>query len=377
MSRSLHAREAAAWLGAAVLFSSTAPCGCGDAGTSAVALQSGGDGAGTGAPTGSGGTTGTTTGGATATGGSAGGTVPPGSLFEKPNPWTKDVSALPKSDASDAIIGWLAANGGFGGGRLRIDFSLEVLSADASTPRRAFAPTADFYSPDCDLVPFPVPPGGALEGEQGYACTQDGDCHLLVVDRSAKRLYEMWRADLRGDVFKGGCAAVWDLGRSYPESLRGEGCTSADAGGFPIAAMLFSADEVASGTIGHAIRFILPNQRIRHALYVRPATHSTASTSGGPNAPPYGVRLRLRAGFPMAKLPAGGAHVVAEALQRYGMLLADGGTIALTAQSDRNTARKWAEVGVGAGSLQAITPSDFEVVDMGAPVPLGDCARNF
>jgi len=90
-----------------------------------------------------------------------------------------------------------------------------------------------------------VPPGGALEGEEGYECRGDGDCHLIVVDRSRMKLFEMWRADIRGDAFRGGCLAVWDMTRVYPPSGRGEQCTSADAAGFPIAPLLFDADEVA------------------------------------------------------------------------------------------------------------------------------------
>jgi len=259
---------------------------------------------------------------------------------------------------------------------LRIDFSIEVLEANATTPFRTFTPTGDFYSPDCDHVPFPVPPGGALEGESGYECTTDGDCHLIVVHRPTKTLYEMWRANIVGPSFMGGCGAVWDLTRAYPATLRGDQCTSADAGGFPIAAMLFSADEVASGAINHAIRFILPNSRMRAGVYVRPASHAGGPT-GGPSLPPYGVRFRLRSDFPLASLPTEGARVIARALQRYGMILSDGGNIALTAQSDRFTTHKWTEVGVDTRALQAIQVSDMEVVGMGTPITLTyDCVRN-
>ncbi len=299
-----------------------------------------------------------------------------GRLFEAPNAWHTDVSALPKSAQSDTIIQALDAAGGWGTGSFRIDFSIEVLEADASTPFRTFTPTGDFYSPDCDHVPFPVPPGGALEGETGYQCASDGDCHLIVVHRPTKRLFEMWRADIVGSSFRGGCAAIWDLTKAYPATLRGDQCTSADAGGFPIAAMLFSADEVARGSIDHAIRFILPNARMRSGVYVRPASHA-GGPSGGANLPPYGVRFRLRADYPIASLPTEGARVIARALQRYGMILSDGGNIALTAQSDRFTTNKWSQVGVDSRSLSAIRVTDMEVVGLGAAIPLTyDCERN-
>jgi serine/threonine-protein kinase len=151
--------------------------------------------------------------------------------------------------------------------------------------------------------------------------------------------------------------------RVYGPEGRGHNCTSADAAGLPIAPLLFSADEVAAGTIDHAIRFILPNDRIRRAAYVAPATHSTGVASGGDVAPPFGARLRLRADYPVEALEPG-AQIVARAMQRHGILLADGGNIALTAQSDRFTAAKWDEL-LGPGDLSSIPITAFEVIDAG------------
>ena len=317
-----------------------------------------------------------------ACGGSSGGATPgPGPspsagssrFFPAGAPWYQDVSAAPLDPESPRVIAFLDA-AGWGTGVMRVDYSLEVLEANPQTPLREFRPTGDFFVPDCDRERVPVPDGGALEGESGYACLGDGDCHLIVVDRQRMKLFEMWRADIRDDVFDGGCLAVWDMTRLYPPSGRGEQCTSADAAGFPIAPLLFTADEVATGTIDHAIRFILPNARIRAGVYVRPASHA-----GGPRGPaeavPYGARLRLRAGYPVASLPPG-AQVVARAMQRYGMLLADGGNIALTARSDRSTKAKWEGL-LGTRDLVALRPSDFEMVDAGARIPLTyDCVRN-
>ena len=295
---------------------------------------------------------------------------------------------------------WLEAHGGWGIGKMHIDFSIEVLEADASTPRRRFQPTDEFYSPDCDRANVPVPEGGALEGETGYACRSDGDCHLIVRDRSSHRLFEMWRADIRGSTFRGGCLAVWDLTRIYGDVGRGEQCTSADAAGFPIAPLLFTADEVASGEIRHAIRFILPNTRMRRGFYTRPATHAGAPRAPAP-APIYGGRGRRRAAFhlpppphegarglarrgrdfdhradfDLASLPNEGARVVARAMQTYGMALADGGNIALTAQSDRFTKHKWEGL-LGSHDLYALRPTDFEVIDTGPAIAAtNDCVR--
>lgn len=287
--------------------------------------------------------------------------------------WYRDVTYAPVDAQSAQVISWLSTQG-WGFGRMQIDFSIEVLVADESTPFRTFIKTGDFWSPDCDHAPMPVPVGGAIEGETGYACLSGGDCHLLVVHPIQRKLYEMYRANIVGSTFYGGCLAIWDMTRVYGPSGRGVQCTSADAAGFPIAPLLFNADEVAAGWIDHAIRFILPNPRMRAGVFCHPATHAGAP-SGPASAPPYGAHFRLRADFPLANLPNEGARVVARAMQRYGMFLADGGNIALTAQSDRFTTHKWAGL-LGPHDLRAIQVSDFQMLESGTCHTLTyDCVR--
>jgi hypothetical protein len=162
---------------------------------------------------------------------------------------------------------------------------------------------------------------------------------------------------------------------TYPYGGRGNDCSSADAAGFPIAPLLFNADEVAAGHIDHALRFILPNSRMRRRVYVHPATHSTFPTSGPATAPPYGARLRLRADYPLQNLPNDAARAVARAMQKYGILLADGGTIALTAQSDRFTTAQWSGL-LGPLDLRALLVTDFQMVAAGDRFNYtGDCVR--
>jgi hypothetical protein len=295
--------------------------------------------------------------------------------------FTENVYDASKSAQSDKAIAALKSRGGFGnGGVFQIDFSIDVLAATASTPKRDFTPRTrangfedEFYTPDCDQLPVPVPDGGNLEGESGYACQSDGDCHLIVWSEPEQKLYEMWRADISGSRFVGGCLAVWDTSRALPTEGRGLQCSSADAAGFPIAPLLFNADEVAAGAIEHAIRFIVPNDRTRRG-FVPPATHGT-NTSGPADAPYYGFHLRLRRDYPLDRLPNEGARVVARALQRYGMYHADGGNIALTAQSDRHTQRKWQGT-LGPRDLSLLKIDDFELIDHGPMIPLTyDCVR--
>ncbi|PRP93494.1 hypothetical protein ENSA7_79220 [Enhygromyxa salina] len=290
--------------------------------------------------------------------------------------WCEDVTNAATTADSDTVTAWLEQAGWGNNDTFQIDFSIEVLEADANTPRMSFEATGAFYTPDCDWVDVPVPAVGAIEGESGYECTSDGDCHLIVAARDEDLLYEMWRANIVDGTFYGGCLAVWDMTKIYDDEGRGQGCTSADAAGFPIAPLLFTADEVASGSIDHAIRFILPNANIRDLIYSPPATHSTNATSGPAQAPPYGVHLRLRADYPLDNLPNEAARVVARALQKYGMFLADGGQIALTGQSDRYSTNKWDGL-LAPQDLVALRPIDFDVIDHGPLLDWGqqECTR--
>jgi serine/threonine-protein kinase len=303
----------------------------------------------------------------------------PSQLFPPGAPWNQPVDGAALDRESPAIIAFLAANH-LASARFQITFDFNVLFADAATPHRTFTPTGDFFTPDCDTAPVPVPAVGRLEGEASYACASDGDCHLTVVDRSTCRLHELWRASITGGTstgtFTSGCQAIWDLSQVPPATGRGDFCTSADAAGLPIVPLVFTADEVASGTIDHAIRFVLPNSLIRAHVFVRPGTHSTGATSGGPSAPPYAARLRLKTSKDLSGL-APGAQVIAQALKRYGMFLADGGNVTFTAATDALTTHKWSEVGVDSASLKGLSWNDFEVVDLGTRIDWnsGDCSR--
>lgn len=323
------------------------------------------------------GTGGTASGGRDASGGSTATAqglcgADKGQLFGADYPWNQRIDSAPLDAESEEIIDYLDGSH-TDSRRFRIDgpseevdslYGITILTADASVPHQSFEPTGDFYEPDCDPAAPPIPPAGAIEGEESYACDSDGDCHLIVIDRAECRLFEMWRANRSADSFEGGCQAVWDLRAPYEPTLRGDCCSSADAAGLPIAAHMFTADEIAAGEIAHAIRFILPNEHMRERIYVRPATHSTGATSGPASAPPYGARLRLKASFNDGQLNVA-ARVVTQALKTYGMILSDGGNLTFTAANDRFTTAKWRDVGLAPGDLTSLRWSDFEVPELG------------
>lgn len=310
-----------------------------------------------------------------------------GNLSGSGQPWTADVSGAAKSDRSDAILQALTDLGGWGNDNvLQTDFSISIFNADANTPRMNVVGIEDYCGggPDCDSVPtqMPVPADANIEGSQDLSCDisgdteGQGDCHLLVADRDEQKLYELYQANKAGDSMTTQAMFIWDLNKTYPENLRGDQCTSADAAGFPIVAMTPTADEVASGTVNHALRFILPNDRMKAEVYVHPATHAGGPESTEADAPPYGVRLRLKPDFDESSY-SDSEKVILKALKTHGMLLADGGDIALTFADDRNNTAKWADLGIDAQSFSDIGVDQFEVVELGDEIPLTyDCVRN-
>jgi hypothetical protein len=281
----------------------------------------------------------------------------------------------------------------------QIDISFYVLHADANTPAAAVVawPGAEdvsdpYYYTDCDdpgaQTLFPVPAGGGIEGSDPpeYTCFDNGDCHLLVANDASKILYESYNSQfVDGAGLHTHCALRWDLTRVYPRYGRGEHCTSADGAGFPIAPLLFNADEVWSaaqvqGDLGHAIRFILGNNRMMDDKYVHPASHGTKATyDANTNAVPYGSRLRLKSTFDVAAFSTKeSVRVLLRTLQKYGMFLSDGGGIPLTAESDAFNTHKWADadIAIDSHSLFGIRPTDFEVIEAGDPMTVTyDCVR--
>jgi hypothetical protein len=301
--------------------------------------------------------------------------------------WNRDISNAPLAANSATMISTLATWGN--GNTMQIDFSMHVVYAAANSPTRQISPITGYYAGDCDTaaaVNFPMPVGGAIEGSTNYTCNiASDDCHLLVVQGNI--LYESYKSNLLGTKLQSICVVHWDLSKIYPPEGRGDQCTSADAAGFPIAPLLFNADEVAAALgvnnsdIGHAIRFILPNDHMAASRYVHPGTHTTSATSGSLASVPYGSRLRLHSNFDMSHYNAA-AQVLLRTMQRYGIVLSDGGNIALTAENDLFTTHKWADANIDidshAFSNDTSTPvqvSDFDVIETGPQHILDDCNK--
>jgi hypothetical protein len=165
-------------------------------------------------------------------------------------------------------------------------------------------------------------------------------------------LYETWSTyPVAGtNDWEAGSGAVWDL-RS--NQLRPAGWTSADAAGLPILPGLVHFDEVASGTVDHAIRITAP---VTRRQYVWPATHQAGSTTSA-NAPAMGQWFRLRSSIDPDDFPPEVRPIVV-ALQVHGAIVADNGSgWYVSGVPDE----RWDNDALRA--LGSIHGSDFEAVD--------------
>ena len=323
--------------------------------------------------------------------------------FPAASVWRQNIASAPLDPNSTSMINALIGLGGWGNdNKFQIDFSLQTFpDAPAGSPMVSIVPhheEGEYYEPDCEALPthMPVPTGAAFEGENGLDCDNENeDCHLLV--RQGNLLYELYSGNYSNNVLDARCLVIWQLDAVYPPEGRGEHCSSADAAGFPIAPLLVNADEIsanvgiANSDLGHAIRFVLPNASMASdsalggvggRLYVHPASHAGAPS--GPKASvPYGVRMRLKSTFNMSGYSAA-AQVILRTMQRYGIVLADGGNIALTFETDRYTTAKWSTLGItpqtfwnGANGSTKVLVSHFEVINTGPRIgETWDCVRS-
>jgi hypothetical protein len=280
-------------------------------------------------------------------------------------------------------VGW-----GTGTTAFQLDFSMHVLyTARQSNTLQPLVQESGYYLPDCDTgLTVPLPASGAIEGSSNYTCNLSNDCHLFVVDGDT--LYESYQTTVDTRGLNSLCLVRWNLDLIYPPEGRGDGCTSADAAGFPMAPLIFGPDEVhaamlVSGDLGHAIRFILPNSRMRRGYYVHPASHNGAPSSSSASAIPYGARLRLQPGFNIAGYNSA-AQVVLRTLKKYGMFLSDGGSVPLTADDGMFAVHKWTDtdININSHSLFGVALTNFDVMPLGTPIAYDNssssaqCVRN-
>ena len=272
-------------------------------------------------------------------------------VFPADNAWNREIASAPLHPRSSQIINHIQA---VGSDNLHADFGenpdygIPYLVVPASQPLVPITYTA--YGDESDPGPFPIPLTAPIEG--------GSDAHVLVVQQETCQLFELFASQPTPSGWEAASGARFDLNTN---SLRQLGWTSADAAGLPILPGLVRYEEVAAGAIDHAIRVTFSETQ---AGYVLPATHF-ASDDSDPTLPAMGMRLRLSANFNVASL-TGQARIIASAMQRYGLIVADNGSNWFF-QGAPNPG--WNDDDLN--QLKSVPGTAFEVVDTG-PVLTAD-----
>lgn len=242
------------------------------------------------------------------------------SIFPADNYWHWDISNYavhPNSDNYVASIGKTVS--------LHPDFGTVYNGAPMGIPYIVVDKTQakipiNFtdYGDESDPSPYPIPLTAPVEGVNLLSnLLPEGDRHVIVVDKDAKLLYELFVATPLSDHWDAACGAKFDL---TSNNLRPDTWTSADAAGLPILPGLVRYDEIARGVIDHAIRMTVDISQKKH---IWPARHD-ASKNTDPNSPPMGLRFRLKSSVDISQFPRA-AKIVATALKKYGAVVADNG----------------------------------------------------
>lgn len=226
--------------------------------------------------------------------------------------------------------------------------------ADHSAQKK---PMHFFYTPHHDglyeFVPWPE-----LKRQSGvFTDPLSGeDRHELTVDRDSCRFYEVYnRYDPGVNKSCPGCTAQSGVQYGPADAALPQG--SVDAAGLLLLPLTLHLNDIRSGEIQHALRVTLRNSIIGPYI-VWPAT-ARANAWGHI---PYGSRFRLKSSYDISKFSPI-AQVLLRQLQRYGLIVADGGADwAVSASTDLS------EDATVIAALDEVwhkgpTSRDFEVAD--------------
>ena len=264
------------------------------------------------------------------------------------NPWNQDISNSAVDANSASIISYIGTtvvlHADFGSGTFSgSSIGIPYVVVDSTQPKVNVAVSA--YATESDITPTPIPANAPIEG-----APNPGDNHVLVLDKSGCWLYEFYQGSFANGQWSASGSAIWDL-QNY--NNRPYTWTSADAAGLPIFPGLVRYDEVAAGSIKHAIRFTVPRTT---SAFVSPATHWAGTNSTSPI--PMGMRLRLKSSFDVSTFsPANQA--ILNAMKKYGLILADNGSAMFISGAPDS---RWDNNDLH--QLGTVTASNFEVVQM-------------
>lgn len=252
-------------------------------------------------------------------------------VFPTTSAWNEDISHRPLLSNSAAMIAMIRSELAESRRNFRAFFEMNFVLV----PNNQGLVPIDFvtYPGDSDPGPYPIPGIMPIElwpiGTDGQTLDQwqrdtfdwGGDRHGLVAQPGTGKLYETWQMKkLANNGWEASNGAKFDMNSNV---LRPLGWTSGDAAGLAMFPALVKYDEVQRGQIEHAIRLVVKHTR---KAYIYPATHyASVPETFDQNVPAMGQRLRLPASFQIPANWSQQSKCVAQALKKYGAIVADNG----------------------------------------------------
>jgi hypothetical protein len=280
-------------------------------------------------------------------------------LYPADNWWNQDISNAPVDTQSSTFVDFIGRTRsahpdfgpppygipyiGVGGSEPRVPVTFVDYASESDA---GFAGESGYPIPDAAKTTPNYIEGGVAGGGSS------GDRHLLIVDRDAWVLYELFatRWNVARQRWEASSGAVFDLSAN---ARRPDGWTSADAAGLAILPGLVRYDEAQRGVIRHALRVTV---RATNG-YVWPASHRAGGTSG---ALPMGARLRLRASKDISRYPTYIQNIF-RGMQTYGLIVADNGSdLYVSGAMDA----RWNNDELNP-AFRALTAGDFDVIRLG------------
>lgn len=257
-----------------------------------------------------------------------------------------------------------------GSSTLSFDSAIGVTLADNTTPVRTFS---FLYTPGYNSISWVFPPYYQFDREGGSMSEDAGDHHSITVQHQTCKIYDLYHdyvSPVTGTIQPAACGSTQctaNSGFQYGSSttaLPAQGTT--DAAGLPLLPLIWRAREIMDGTLNHPIRFTMGRYNIQagHPMWPAEGTNGLGSSA----APPYGARFRLAASTninisSLTPIQQQYAQTIINALERYGLVLADIGSNLNASVDD--------ETDLNPDIIQALStvgsqvhPSNLQAVDM-------------
>jgi hypothetical protein len=240
-------------------------------------------------------------------------------FFNSSSPFNKAVPSTAKAAAnSAAVIAGLLTKTPVAN---LVHYGIPIYTATTSTPRVAITCTAPSSWGKCPLAGLKVP----LSVK--YTPNSGSDGVLVVLDRTADKAYELWRASRSG--------STWTTEWGGVSNLKGSGWNGvATATGASRIGGVVLLSELKKGVIPHALA--VQSSQTCASTYLSPA-NKTDGTSTSASCIPEGAHIQLSPSVNVKKLGLGKVNLaVATALQKYGAYVVDTGGSSLSISFQRS-----------------------------------------